>query len=306
MSLIRELKRRNVIRVAVGYLAGAWLLIQIIETLFPIFGLEESSIRVVVIILAIGFLPAVIAAWVFEITPEGLVKDSGTPGQSDVATHARFDRIIIATLVLAVAVFAVHTFVLDPQRDAAEREAARLEGRSDAFVESFGDKSIAVLSFENMSSDPEQAFFADGISEELLNLLARIEGLRVTSRTSAFAFQDSDASIPEIAEQLKVAYVLEGSVRSDGENIRITAQLIDARADTHVWSETYDRKFEDIFAIQDDVAERVVSELKIKMSVGMPMAARHDPDCRIPRYTGSTVQPCALESRQGTAQQRCV
>ena len=277
MSFIGELKRRNVIRVAVAYLAGAWLLIQILETLFPIFGLEEASIRVAVIILAIGFLPAVIAAWVFEITPEGLARDSGTLGQSDVPSQTRFDRIIIATLVVAVAVFAVHTFVLDPQRDAAEREAARQEGRSDALVESFGDKSIAVLAFENISSDPEQAYFADGISEELLNLLARVEGLRVTSRTSAFAFKDSDASVPEIAEQLNVSYVLEGSVRRDGEDIRITVQLIDARADTHVWSETYDRKFEHVFLIQDEVAAQVVSELRIKMSVGMPTAPRHDP-----------------------------
>ena len=277
MSFIGELKRRNVIRVSVAYLAGAWLLIQILETLFPIFGLEETSIRVVVIILAIGFLPAVIAAWVFEITPEGLVRDSGTPAHGHTASHARLDRIIIATLVLAVAVFAVHAFVLDPQRDAAEREAAREQGRSDAFVESFGDKSIAVLAFENMSSDPEQAFFADGISEELLNLLARIEGLRVTSRTSAFAFKDSDASVPEIGKQLDVTYVLEGSVRRDGDDIRITAQLIDARTDTHVWSDTYDRKFEHVFAIQDEVAAQVVSELKIKMSVEMPTAPRHDP-----------------------------
>jgi TolB-like protein/tetratricopeptide (TPR) repeat protein len=277
VSFIGELKRRNVIRVGVAYLAAAWLLIQILETLFPIFGLEETSIRVVVIVLAIGFLPAVIAAWVFEITPEGLVKDSGTPSQRDVTSHARFDRIIIATLVLAVAVFAVHTFVLDPQRDAAEREAAREAGRTDALVESFGDKSIAVLAFENISSDPEQAYFADGISEELLNLLARVEGLRVTSRTSAFKFKGGDASIPEIAEQLNVAYVLEGSVRSDGEDIRITAQLIDARSDTHVWSETYDRNFEHVFAIQDDVAARVVEELKIEMSVGMPTAPRHNP-----------------------------
>jgi TolB-like protein len=276
VSFIGELKRRNVIRVAIAYLAGAWLLIQILETLFPIFGLEETSIRVVVIILAIGFLPAVIAAWVFEITPEGLVRDGGTPAHGDAASHARFDRIIIATLVLAVAVFGVHTFVLDPQRDAAERDAAREEGRTDALVESFGDKSIAVLAFANMSSDPEQAYFADGIAEELLNLLARVQDLRVISRTSAFKFKGSNVSIPEIAKQLNVRYVLEGSVRRAGEMIRITAQLIDARADTHVWSETYDRKFEDIFAVQDDVAARVVEELKIEMSVGMPTAPRHD------------------------------
>ena len=277
MSFIEELKRRNVIRVGVAYLAGAWLLIQILETLFPIFGFEETSIRIVVIVLAIGFLPAVVTAWIFEVTPEGLVRDDGTPARDSAVSNARFDRIVIATLVLAVAVFAVHTFILDPQSDMEEREAAMQEGRTAALVESFGDKSIVVLPFENMSSDPEQGNFADGISEELLNLLARVEGLRVISRTSAFKFKGSDASIPEIARQLNVAYVLEGSVRSNGDNIRITAQLIDAPADAHVWAETYERKFNDVFAIQDDVAAQVVSQLKIKMSVGMPTASRHDP-----------------------------
>ena len=275
VSFIGELKRRNVIRVGVAYLAGAWLLIQILETLFPIFGLQQSSIRIVVIVLAIAFVPVVIGAWVFEFTPDGLVRDSRAAGDSDRASNTRFDRMIIVTLTLAVAVFALHTFVLDPQRDAAERDAAREKGRSDALVESFGDKSIAVLAFANMSSDPDQDFFADGIAEELLNLLARIEGLRVISRTSAFQFKGSNASIPEIAEQLDVRYVLEGSVRRYGDDIRITAQLIDARADTHVWSDTYDRKFKDVFSIQDDVAERVVEELKVEMSVGMPTAPRH-------------------------------
>lgn len=277
MSFIRELKRRNVIRVGVAYLAGAWLLIQVLETLFPIFGLDERSIQVVVVALAIGFLPALIVAWVFQFTPKGLVRDDGAAQDPGKDRLARFDRAIIVTLLLAVAVFAVHTFIVDPSRDKAEREAAREEGRSEALVESFGDKSIAVLPFANISPDPEQDFFADGISEELLNLLARVEGLRVTSRTSAFNFRGSDVSIPEIAAQLNVKYVLEGSVRRYGDDIRITAQLIDARADMHVWSDTWDRKFEDVFAIQDEVAGKVVDELKIQMSVGIPKAERHDP-----------------------------
>jgi len=261
----------------VAYLAGTWLLIQILETLFPIFGFDERSIQVVVIALAIGFTPAVIIAWVFQVTPGGVVKDSGSVSETGGTAHAGFDRFIIVTLVLAVAFFAVHTFIIDPSRDVAEREAAREQGRSEALVKSFGDKSIAVLAFENMSSDPEQVFFADGIAEELLNLLARVEGLRVTSRTSAFKFRGTKETASEIAEQLNVNYVLEGSVRRSGDEIRITAQLIDARADMHIWSDTWDRKFEDVFAIQDEVAAQVVDELRIQMSVGMPKAERHDP-----------------------------
>lgn len=277
MSFVGELKRRNVIRVGVAYLAGAWLLIQVLETLFPLFELDERPIQVVVIALAIGFIPALIFAWVFQVTPGGVVKDSGSEGERRGASYVGFDRLIIITLVLAVALFAIHTFIIDPSRDVAEREAAREQGRSEALVESFGDKSIAVLAFENMSADAEQDFFADGIAEELLNLLARIEGLRVTSRTSAFAFRGSDATVSDIAGQLKVNYVLEGSVRRYGDDIRITAQLIDARADVHLWSDTWDRKWEDVFAIQDEVAKQVVDELKIQMSVGMPIAERHNP-----------------------------
>jgi TolB-like protein/Flp pilus assembly protein TadD len=277
MSFLGELKRRNVIRVAIGYLAGAWLLIQILETLFPIFGLAETSIRVVVIALAIGFVPVLIATWVFELTPEGWVRDSGGAGAADQLSHKRFDRIVVAMLLIAVAVFATHTFILDPARDAAERDAAREEGRTEGIRGAFGDKSIAVLPFTNMSSDPEQEFFGDGIAEELLNLLARVDGLRVISRTSAFSFKGSDDTIIEIAEQLDVAYILEGSVRKSENALRITAQLIDARADAHVWSETFDRSIEDIFIIQDEVAATVVEQLQIELDVATPTVTRHDP-----------------------------
>ena len=277
MSLLGELKRRNVIRVAIGYLAGAWLLIQILETLFPIFSLAETSIRAVVIALAIGFVPVLVATWVFELTPDGWVRDSGGESTAWPSSHKRFDHIVVAVLLIAVALFATHTFILDPARDAAERDAAREEGRTEGIRGAFGDKSIAVLPFTNMSADPEQEFFADGISEELLNLLARIEGLRVISRTSAFSFKGSDDTIVEIAEQLDVSYILEGSVRKSESALRITAQLIDARADAHVWSETYDRSIQDIFVIQDEVAANVVGQLQIELNVAAPTVTPHDP-----------------------------
>ena len=278
MSFIAELKRRNVIRTAVAYLAAAWLLIQVFESLLPVLGLPDTAMRYVFIVLAIGFIPVMFAAWVFELTPDGLIRDSGEATRVDLAANRRFDRIIIVILVLAVTLFAAHTFIIDPARDAVRIEEAARDARTGAFRESFGDKSIAVLPFTNMSADPDQEFFGDGIAEELLNLLAKVEGLRVISRTSSFQFKNSELSLSEIAEKLDVATVLEGSVRKAGNQLRITAQLIDAHADAHLWSETYDRTLEDIFQIQDEVAAKVVEELKVTMSVGMPTVERHNPE----------------------------
>ena len=168
MSFLDELQRRNVIRVAIGYLAGAWLLIQILETLFPIFGIPETSIRLVVIIAAIGFVPVLVASWYFELTPDGLKRDSEVRElQREAVSHRTADRLIAAVLTLAVVYFAVDKFVLDPARDAAEREVARQEGRADALVESFGDRSIVVLPFENLGSE-EDAYFAVGITDEAI------------------------------------------------------------------------------------------------------------------------------------------
>jgi len=277
MSLWGEIKRRNVHRVALAYVAAAWLLIQVAETLFPVFGFSDMAIRVVVIVLAIGFVPAVILSWVFEWTPEGLRRDSEMSTSAPAARTRRFDAAIIAMLVVAVAYFSVDKFVLDPSRDAAEREAARQEGRADAMVESFGDNSIVVLPFINISSDPEQEYLGDGLAEELLNLLARVEGLRVISRTSAFSFKDAEITSTEIARRLNVSYVLEGSVRKSGNVLRITAQLIDARADAHLWSDTYDHSAENIFDIQDSVAGAVVGHLKTELSLDLPKAERHNP-----------------------------
>ena len=277
MSLWGEIRRRNVHRVTIAYVAAAWLLIQIVETLFPIFGLSDNAIRAVVILLAAGVVPAVARSWIFEWTPDGLRRDSDVTVVAPSEGTRRFDAAIIARLVLAVAYFAVDKFVLDPSRDAAEREAARQEGRADALVESFGDNSIVVLPFVNISSDPEQEYLGDGLAEELLNLLARVEGLRVISRTSAFSFKGAEITSAEIARKLNVTYVLEGSVRKFGNALRITAQLIDARADAHVWSDTYNQSAENIFDIQDSVAGEVVGHLKTELSLDPPKTERHDP-----------------------------
>ena len=279
MSFFDELKRRNVLRIAAAYLVGAWLIIQVANEILPLFvDSGELVSRIIVIILAIGFIPAVIIAWVFELTPEGLVRDRGEAQPSDASAHKRFDRIIMLALAVAVVFFAVHTFVIDPAKDQAAIEEARKQGETTALLGSFGDKSIAVLPFVNMSSDPEQEYFGDGIAEELLHLLEKVPGLMVTSRTSSFNFKDSGLSVKEIAKQLGVVHILEGSVRRSGDTLRITAQLIDSRIDSHLWSGTYDRELVDIFDIQDEVAAKVVDELKVEMNVDMPTVDRRDPE----------------------------
>ncbi len=276
MNLFEELKRRNVLRVAVAYVAATWLLIQVLETLFPIFGLSETSLRIVVIVLAVSFVPALVFTWAFELTPQGLKPDSevAPDALSQPQTHKLLDRVIMITLALAVGYFAFDKFVLSESRETSIAETARQEGRTEALVESYGDQSIAVLPFVNMSSDPEQAFFSDGIAEEMLNLLAKIPQLRVISRSSSFAFRGDDINIPEVAEKLNVAHILEGSVRRAGNQVRIAVQLIEARSDTHLWSETYDRPLDDIFAIQDDVAAQVVEQLRLTLLGKSPRAAR--------------------------------
>jgi adenylate cyclase len=286
VSFLAELKRRNVLRAAVAYCAIAWLLIQVTETLFPLFGLAESQVRIVVIVLAIGFIPALALSWIFRITPGGLRKEL----RADVAlpaapgAHKSMDRFIILVLVAAVAYFAIDKFVLQPQRQAAlqqqaaqQAEDARQEGRSEALVESFGDNSIAVLAFDDMSQAGDQEYLSDGIAEELLNLLARIPELRVISRSSAFSYKNKDVQLGQIARELNVAHILEGSVRTSGERLRITVQLIDARTDTHLWSETYDRTPDDLLAVQDEIAQAVVAELKVKLLGSVPPAEETDP-----------------------------
>jgi len=275
VPLFSELKRRNVFRVAIAYLAAAWLLTEVAGTLFPMFGFGEAPARIVVILLAIGFPLFLMFSWLYELTPEGLKleKDVDRTGAAPRAGTTRLDRAIIVLLVLAVGYFAFDKFVLDPVRDAQLVEETAQQARSEALVESYGEQSIAVLPFVNMSADPEQEYFSDGISEELLNLLAQIPELRVISRSSSFSFKGKDIAIPDVAKQLNVAHVLEGSVRKAGERVRITAQLIEARSDTHLWSQTYDRTLDDIFAVQDEIAAAISTALRMELAATASEAA---------------------------------
>ncbi len=280
-QLFEELKRRNVLRVAIAYLAVSWLLIQIVETLFPIFGRSDALVRLVVILLIIGFPLILIFSWLYELTPDGLKLERDVDRSRSVVHHTgkKLDRAIIVVLTLSLGYFAFDKFVLDPARDAEREETVAKQARTEALVESYGDKSIAVLPFVNMSDDASNEYFSDGISEELLNLLSKISQLRVISRSSAFSFKGKDIAIPALAEQLNVAHVLEGSVRKVGNRVRITAQLIEARSDTHLWSETYDRTLDDIFATQDEIAARVVAQLKLTLLSNETLSVRKtDPE----------------------------
>ncbi|MCU0988348.1 MAG: tetratricopeptide repeat protein [Xanthomonadales bacterium] len=286
MSLFSELKRRNVFRVAAAYAAVAWLLIQVAETVFPLFGFDDSPARVMVIVLAIAFIPAMIFTWAFQLTPEGLKRDRDIDRTQPAppGSGRQLDRMIMLALALALGYFAFDKFVLDPRRESARREqaaaqveAARQAGRSEALIESYGDKSIAVLAFDDMSPNGDQEYLSDGIAEELLNLLARIPELRVISRSSAFSYKGRDINLAKVARELNVAHILEGSVRKSGNQVRITVQLIDARTDTHLWSRTYDRTLDDLFAVQDEIAAAVVKQLKLTLLGEIPTIEETDP-----------------------------
>lgn len=277
MSLWGEIQRRNVHRVAIAYVAAAWLLIQVAETLFPVFGVADGAIRAVVVVLAIGIVPAVILSWVFEWTPDGVRRDRELTARAAAGSTRRFDAAIIAMLVLAVAYFSIDKFVFDPARDRSREAQIAAEARGEAIRQKYGENSIAVLAFDDISATGDLEYFADGIAEELLNLLAAIPELRVAGRTSAFSFKGNPATIPEIGEALGVTYIIEGSVRAAADKLRITVQLIEAASDTHLFSQTYDRDFGEIFEIQDEVAEKVVDELHLTLLGDAPKAKRVDP-----------------------------
>ena len=291
MKLFSELKRRNVFRVGAAYAVVSWLLVEISDTVFPRLQLPDWSVTLVIVLLLIGFPVALFFAWAFELTPEGLKREAAVDRSHSITpiTGRRLDFVIIGLLLMAVGFFSFDKFMLDPARDAelereqAERVAAALEGARSAVARENDaiqpeDHSIAVLPFVNMSPDADNAYFSDGISEELLNLLSRIPELRVISRSSSFSFKGQNVEIPEIAERLNVKHVLEGSVRRAGERVRITAQLIDATTDSHIWSESYDRTLADIFAIQDEIAAAVVAKLKVTLLGEVPRVSKTDPE----------------------------
>src|SRR5678815_3443770 len=261
-SLFAELRRRNVFRAGAAYLALGWVVVQITATLVPALNLPSSLVPIVTWIGVIGFPFVIMFSWIYEMTPEGLKRESQVDRSASIThiTSRRLDYIIIGLLVLAIGLFAFDRFIprrVEPPAVSREAPTPAVSSASTPLAASAApaasDNSIAVLPFVNMSSDKEQEYFSDGITEELLNLLAKIPQLQVTARTSSFSFKGRNTAIPEIARTLHVAHVLEGSVRKAGNSVRITAQLIKADTGNHLWSQTYDRKLDDIFAIQDEI-----------------------------------------------------
>jgi TolB-like protein len=269
MSFWKELSRRNVIKVGIAYAVAAWLIIHPVDIIFPILHLPEWSITLVTAFLIICFPFVLLFSWVYEITPKGLKKTKEVPVSKSIThlTGKRLNYIITGLLVITLAYFVFDKYYYIHRSGIVP--ATIVTAPSTAINSTIKTKkSIAVLPFVNMSSDKEQEYFVDGLSEELLNSLATLSDLRVIARTSSFAFKDMNKPVQEIAKVLDVENILEGSVRKSGDNLRITAQLVSASDGSHLWSATYDRKLKDILVVQEEIATAVANELKTTLGVG--------------------------------------
>ena len=270
LSLFNELKRRNVLRVGAAYIVVAWLLIQVAETIFPLFGFDDTPARIVVIVLAIGLIPSMIFAWVFELTPEGLIRDKDIDRSQFDTSHSsqKLNRMIMVVLAVALVYFAFDKFVLDPAEDVQIAESAHQQGRSAALTESFGDKSIAVMPFTNLSAESSNQFFADGIHDDLLTRISNIREIKTISRSSVMTYRNSTKSLRSIAKELRVNTILEGGVQRAGDQVRINLQLIDAESDANLWAQTYTRELTatNVFVVQAEITEAVADALKAILS----------------------------------------
>jgi len=281
MSLFNELKRRNVIRVGFAYAVVAWVVAQVADLALESFGSPPWVMKTILFLMAIGWVIAIFIAWAYEITPDGIKREADVNRADSIGqqTGRKLDRLVIVVLLLAVAVLLLERFIPTQDQDLIDNPAptpatqlvtptpqATAETTADKAGDTAAGLSIAVLPFVNMSSDPEQEYFSDGISEELLNVLSRIQSLKVAARTSSFQFKGKNLDIAEIGRQLQVNHLLEGSVRKSGSTLRITAQLIEADTGFHVWSETFYRKLEDVFAIQDEIAATIAMKLRAQLS----------------------------------------
>jgi len=258
MGLVSELRRRNVFRMAVLYVVAVWLIMQVAGVLMDLGVLPVAVGPWLMVVLVIGFPIALVFSWFYEITPEGisLEKDIDPEVSITHVTGRRLDFIVISLLCAAVILLAYDKW----------------------WTQAPPENSIAVLPFTDMSPAGDQKYLSNGLAEEVLNLLANVQGLRVTSRTSSFSFENKLVEIPEIAATLNVAYVLEGSVRMSGDRIRVTAQLIETGNDVHVWSETFDRQLVDVFEMQDEIAALVIDSLKIALVGEAPVSTPTDPE----------------------------
>ena len=255
-NFFTELKRRNVYKVAVAYAVASWLLIQIATQVFPFFEIPNWAVRLVVLILIAGFPVALVFSWAFEITPEGIKRETEIEAGRSI-THHTGRKIIWITVVLALAAAGLLAFQFFGPKfgGAAKSEASAIP-----------EKSIAVLPFDNLSEDKSNAYFTEGVQDEILTRLAKVADLKVIARTSTQRFKSAPENLPDIARQLGVANILEGNVQKVGDQVRVNVQLINALTNAHLWAEIYDRKLTDIFSVESDIAKTIADTLQAKLS----------------------------------------
>ncbi|PHS22675.1 MAG: hypothetical protein COA85_11030, partial [Robiginitomaculum sp.] len=281
-KIFTELRRRNIFRVAGVYGVVGWLLMQMASIAFPAFGAPDWVLKSIITLLLTGFPIALLLAWAFEMTPAGVKRTEAVDEKNSASakTGRTLDVVIVVGLVLVGALIVGQSLrdpILGQAQDGGNGGTSALVERSAENKITPPPTSIAVLPFTDLSPNKDQEYFSDGMAEEILNVLVRVDDLKVASRTSAFGFKGQEAlGIPAIAKKLNVRHVLEGSVRKSGNMIRITAQLIDAQTDQHLWSQTYDRTLstENIFAIQDEIANEIVKQLGIKIGGDNPKASK--------------------------------
>src|SRR5215472_5707257 len=253
-NFFAELKRRNVYKVAVAYAVVSWLLIQAASILFPTFEAPPWAMKVFVAVIALGFPIALVFSWAFEITPEGLKRESEIEAGKSISHHTG-RKLVGITIVVAAIATALFVFQL-------LRPRLTSTGGLSASVNAVSEKSVAVLAFNNLSDDKGSEYFSDGISEELLTVLQKMPGLHVAARTSAFSFKGKNATAQEIGQKLGVAHLVEGSVRKAGDVVRIAARLTQANTGEEQWSENYTRHLKDVFAVQTELAATIVEQLR--------------------------------------------
>ena len=261
MSLFKELQRHNVFRVAIVYIVTAWLILQLADVVLNNIESPVWTFKVILLLLVLGFPLALLLAWAFELTPEGLKKEKAVDRSESIShiTGRKLDFVIISVLAIAIVYFV----------------AERFSGSGERVGEAPVHASVAVLPFVPLSSGEDDGYFADGLTEEILNSLAQLPELQVTARTSSFFFKGQNLPVPEIAARLNVAHIVEGSVRRSGEQVRTTAQLIRASDGFHLWSQTYDRALDDVFVVQEDIAENIAAALNVMLDDNSRQAMRN-------------------------------
>jgi TolB-like protein/Flp pilus assembly protein TadD len=292
MKLFKELQRRNVFRMAIGYILSCWLLLQVADVLFGVIVAPDWILQSITVVMALGFPVLVFFSWAYEVTPEGIKREEDVDHSQSIkhVTGRKLNRAIFVVLIISLGYFIwesrfkernepgpVATHQVPVERVTNAATIADPPANDEVREPTISNKSIAVLPFLNMSNDTDNEYFSDGLSEELLNLLVQVSDLKVAARTSSFSLKNKQLHVSEIGEVLKVAHVLEGSVRKVGDQIRITAQLISTDDGYHLWSESYNRNLQDIFAIQEEIAKSVVEQLKVTILDETPKARKFDP-----------------------------